>query len=65
LPESLSWIVDYNPLAYLVESYRALILYGELPGGMATLYFSLFAVALFIVGFAVFVRFKPGFADQL
>ena len=65
LPESLSWIVDYNPLAYLVESYRALILYGELPGLMSSVYFSLFAVALFIVGFTVFVRLRPGFADQL
>ncbi len=65
LPESLAWIVDYNPLAYLVESYRALILYGELPGAMATLYFSLFAAVLFVVGFALFVRLKPGFADHL
>jgi ABC-2 type transport system permease protein len=65
LPESLAWIVDYNPLAYLVESYRALILYGELPGAIATLYFSLFATILFVVGLALFVRFKPGFADQL
>jgi len=65
LPESLGWIVDYNPLAYLVESYRALILYGELPGLMSSVYFSLFATALFVVGFAVFVRLKPGFADQL
>jgi ABC-2 type transport system permease protein len=65
LPDYLSWIVDYNPLAYLVEAYRDLILYGELPGGMATLYFSLFAAALFVVGFALFVRLKPWFADQL
>ena len=65
LPESLAWIVDYNPLAYLVESYRALILYGKLPGLMSTIYFSLFAAALFVVGFALFVRLKPGFADQL
>jgi ABC-type polysaccharide/polyol phosphate export permease len=65
LPENLAWIVAYNPLAYLVESYRALILYGELPGAQATLYFALFAAALFVVGFAVFVRLRPGFADQL
>ena len=65
LPESLSWIEDYNPLAYLVEAYRRLILDGALPGGLATLYFTLFSVALFVVGFALFVRLKPKFADQL
>jgi ABC-type polysaccharide/polyol phosphate export permease len=65
LPEYLSWIVDYNPLAYLVEAYRDLILYGELPGLMSSVYFSIFAGVLFVAAFALFVRLKPRFADQL
>ena len=65
LPDNLSWIQDYNPLAYLVNAYRGLILEGTLPGGLATLYFSLFSVVLFVFGFALFVRLKNGFADQL
>jgi ABC-type polysaccharide/polyol phosphate export permease len=65
LPENLSWIEDYNPLAYLVGAYRAMILEGTLPGGLATLYFSLFSVALFLAGFALFVKVKSGFADHL
>jgi ABC-2 type transport system permease protein len=65
LPENLRWIEDYNPLAYLVEAYRNMILEGTLPGGLATLYFALFSVAVFLVGFALFVRLKAGFADQL
>jgi len=65
VPESLSFLVDYNPLAFLVGAYRALILDGELPGAMAGLYFSLFAVAVFGVGFVVFNRVKHNFADQL
>jgi ABC-type polysaccharide/polyol phosphate export permease len=65
LPERIRWVVDYNPLAYLVEGYRDLVLFGTLPGGLATLYFTLFSVALFVAGFALFVRTKWGFADQL
>ena len=65
LPENLRWIQDYNPLAYLVGAYRSMILEGTLPGGLATLYFTLFSVALFLAGFALFVKVKPGFADQL
>lgn len=65
LPENLSWIEDYNPLAYLVGAYRGLILDGTLPGGLATLYFTLFSVALFFAGFALFVWLKPKFADYL
>jgi ABC-type polysaccharide/polyol phosphate export permease len=63
LPERLRWVVDYNPLAYLVKSYRDVILLGELPGAQATLYFTLFSVALFVAAFWLFVRLKPRFAD--
>lgn len=65
LPENLRFVVDYNPLAYLVQAYRDLVLNGELPGGMSTLYFSLFAGALFLGAFALFVRVKPRFAELL
>ena len=65
LPEGIRWLVDYNPLAYLVEVYRDLVLRGEIPGGLSTLYFTLFSVALFILGFTLFVRVKPRFADML
>ncbi len=65
LPENVRFIVDYNPLAYLVGAYRSMILEGALPGGLATLYFFLFSLVLFVFGFALFIRFKPGFADHL
>jgi ABC-2 type transport system permease protein len=65
LPDNLSWIENYNPLAYLVNAYRDLILNGTLPGTLSTLYFTLFSVALFIFGFALFVRLRPRFADHL
>jgi ABC-2 type transport system permease protein len=63
LPEQLRWVVDYNPLAYVVNAYRDVILLGQLPGAQATLYFTLFSVALFVAAFALFVRLKPRFAD--
>lgn len=65
LPENIRWVVDYNPLAYLVNAYRETVLFGNLPGGLSTLYFTLFSLALFVAGFALFNRLKGGFADQL
>ena len=59
----LGLVVDLNPLAYLVEAYRALVFEGRLPDGQATIFFTLFAVALFFVGFLLFVRTKRNFAD--
>ncbi len=65
IPENFRFLVDYNPLAFLVEAYRNLILDGKLPDGMAAIYFSLVALALFIVGFAAFNRVKHNFAGLL
>jgi ABC-2 type transport system permease protein len=65
VPENLRFLVDYNPLAFLVESYRRLILDGELPSAEAAVYFSLFAAALFAIGLTVFTRLKRNFADLL
>ena len=65
LPEEIRWVADYNPLAYLVNAYRETVLFGTFPGGLSTLYFTLFSVALFVFGFALFNRLKGGFADQL
>ena len=65
LPEEIRWVVDYNPLAYLVNAYREAVLFGNLPGTLSTVYFTLFSVALFVAGFALFNRLKGGFADRL
>ena len=65
VPENYRFLVDYNPLAFLVTAYRALILEGELPSGTAAIWFSLFALALFAVGFVVFNQVKHNFADLL
>lgn len=65
IPESLRFLVDYNPLAFLVNGYRSLVLEGALPNPSAALYFSLFSVALLAGGFFLFVRVKPKFADLI
>jgi len=65
VPEQYSFLVDYNPLAVLVSAYRNLILNGKLPDLESAFWFTLFAVALFVVGLVVFNRVKHNFADLL
>jgi ABC-type polysaccharide/polyol phosphate export permease len=61
----LEFVVDYNPLAFMVGAYRDLILKGEIPGYMALLWFTLFATGMCLVGFILFVRVKKQFADLI
>ncbi len=65
VPEHLRFLVDYNPLAFLVGAYRDLILEGGIPDLSAALWFSVFSAVLCVVGFVIFVRVKQNFADLL
>jgi ABC-type polysaccharide/polyol phosphate export permease len=65
VPENYKWLVDYNPLTFLVEAYRNLILEGTLPFGEQAIYFCLVAVTLFVAGLALFNRVKHNFADLI
>lgn len=65
VPERLSWLVNFNPLAFLVDAYRDLILRGQIPDAGSLLWFSAFAAGLCIAGFVMFVRVKGRFADLI
>lgn len=61
----LGFIVDFNPLAVLVESYRAVLLEGQLPDATWLGAFTAFSIALLLVGAALFARTKRHFADVI
>ncbi len=65
LPEDLRFLMDYNPLAFLVIAYRDLVLEGVVPDLSWALKFSVFATALCVVGFVVFARTKQNFAELI
>lgn len=61
----LGFVIDYNPLAFLVGAYRNLVLDGTFPNLVSFGWFSLFSLALFVVGFALFNKVKRQFPDLL
>lgn len=65
VPDDFQFLVTYNPLAYLVGVWRNLVLDGTIPSLTATLWFSLFSVALLIGGFTLFVKARPRFGDMI
>lgn len=61
----LGFLIDYNPVAFLVLSYRDLALDGEIPALVPGLWWSLLAVALLVGSFALFVTTKKRFPDLI
>jgi len=65
LPENLRWVLAVNPLTYVVETARGLVLWGQLPsiGGLA----AYLGVSLLVawMGWVCFQLTRRGFADVI
>ncbi len=65
IPARYRWLVDLNPLAPLVRSYRRILLEGAMPDWRGLVFTTLFALVCFGLGYWWFERTKKAFADVL
>jgi lipopolysaccharide transport system permease protein len=65
VPEKLRWILQINPLSYIVEQTRQLFLYSQLPDPATCLGMLVVSLAVFQLGLVWFAKTKKGFADVL
>jgi lipopolysaccharide transport system permease protein len=63
VPERYRLGINLNPFTPLVRSYRNIMLEGLAPDWRGLAYFTLFALALFILGYWWFARTRKNFAD--
>ncbi|MFP4370093.1 MAG: ABC transporter permease [Candidatus Kapaibacterium sp.] len=67
VPEAYRWIVKLNPMAYIVDGFRASIIRGEpfWADPLYTVYFWGVTALLLLTGAIVFKRLRPHFAEVL
>ncbi|MGH7408477.1 MAG: ABC transporter permease, partial [Candidatus Methylomirabilales bacterium] len=65
IPEGLRFLLATNPMYALVESYRCLILKGQMPPGGSLAVLAFAAPATFLLGYLVFTRLQGAFADVI
>lgn len=65
LPEEYQPILTYNPLYYIIQGYRGVLLSHQFPDPGQTLFFWSVALLVFWGGVHVFERLKPEFADVM
>lgn len=63
--EKFRWIYMLNPLTYVIEQTRALLLLGQTPDWSSLASYSLLSVVVAYGGFVVFQATRRGFADVL
>lgn len=65
LPQSFQFIMHLNPLTIPIEMVRDLLYFGVLPSLQLFTIYTLGSIAFFILGFALFQKFRKGFSDVL
>ena len=65
IPARYQPLINANPLTSLVRSYRRVLLEGAPPDWRGLLYFTLFAVVVFLCGYWWFARTRRSFADVI
>jgi ABC-type polysaccharide/polyol phosphate export permease len=62
---AFAWILDVNPMHWLISSYRDLLVFGDWPDALPLVRFGVVALLLFVVGSTFFMRQKRQFPDLL
>ena len=65
VPETLRPVLNLNPLTFIIESIRAVLLSGQPPHLIHFMVYSLVSLVVAALGFAWFQRLRPGFGDVL
>ena len=65
LPEKYRQMLNMNPLSYILEWARGVLIWGQMPDWTMVLIFSVVSVFIAWLGFAWFQKTRKGFADVL
>jgi len=67
VPEKYHWIINLNPMAYIIDGYRNSMIYHKWfwEDMGFTLYFWGFTIIIFVLGGFTFKKLRPHFADVL
>jgi len=65
LPEKYRIFVYLNPLSFIIEQGREVLIFSHLPDWGGLLIYYVFGIATAFLGFALFQKARTGFADVL
>jgi len=65
VPDKYAFIYDLNPNALFIDAYRRVILYGQIPSLEKTLVGLGVSLLSFLIGYYLFKKMEPHFADRI
>jgi len=65
VPPEYQWVYEINPNSLFINAYRRVLLQGESPGLDRVLAGLAIALVTFLIGYYLFKKMEPGFADRI
>ena len=64
LPLKFQWILKFNPMAQLVEAYRAILYYHQMPDWTMLGIWGIASIILLILGYLIFKKLEKSFVEE-
>lgn len=65
VPQSYRWVFELNPLSFIIDQAREVLLWGRTPDWSGLLLYSVGSLVVFYIGYWGFASTRKGFADVL
>lgn len=65
IPESMRWIIQINPMAYIINGYRDIFYNQTMPDLISLGIMFVVSIVLCVIGYAIFHKLQKGFAEEL
>ena len=65
IPEQFKWVLDINPMTYVINGYRDIFYNQQMPDIFALGILIAASLVLCVIGYIIFNKLQKGFAEQL
>lgn len=65
IPESFQWIIKFNPMTYIINGFRDIFYYKQMPDITSLGFVFLISIALCFVGYFIFHKLQKRFAEEM
>lgn len=65
VPKELRWVFNLNPMTSIIEAYREILYYGNVPKLDTLISATVFGVVILIIGWCVFHQLQKHFVEEL
>ena len=65
IPANFQWILQYNPMTYIINGYRDIFYYQQMPDFVSLLMVLVGSIILCVIGYLIFNKLQKRFAEEI